>query len=188
MARRSHFYGNLNFDIDKTLYFFTAGRREYTNKGVDMFLEALARVRRLVVVVFADVFAQLNAMLINDKSETVRRASCRCARRPNVVCVSRRSWRSSSCRARRRRTTSRRSKARHGAVAFAIAPASRRVDAERDARLAKHRRPDHCRQCVALWRCGVVALTCAGAVGVRMMESLARGVLPPGMRSTDACA
>lgn len=41
---RGHFYGNLNFDLDKTLYFFTAGRYEFTNKGGDFFIEALARL------------------------------------------------------------------------------------------------------------------------------------------------
>ncbi|KAJ3125392.1 hypothetical protein HK100_010837, partial [Physocladia obscura] len=41
---RGHFYGHLNFDLDNTLYFFTAGRYEYRNKGVDMFIESLARL------------------------------------------------------------------------------------------------------------------------------------------------
>lgn len=30
--------------MDKTLYFFTAGRREYHNKGVDLFIESLAEL------------------------------------------------------------------------------------------------------------------------------------------------
>jgi len=51
---RGHFYGHFDFDLDKTLYLFTAGRREFTNKGVDLFLEALAR---------------LNAMLKSDNSD-----------------------------------------------------------------------------------------------------------------------
>ena len=33
-----------NFDLDKTLYFFTAGRYEFGNKGADIFIEALARL------------------------------------------------------------------------------------------------------------------------------------------------
>lgn len=33
-----------NFDLDNTLFFFTAGRYEYRNKGVDLFLESLARL------------------------------------------------------------------------------------------------------------------------------------------------
>ena len=40
---RGHFYGHLDFDLDNTLYFFTAGRYEYRNKGVDMFIESMAR-------------------------------------------------------------------------------------------------------------------------------------------------
>jgi len=39
---RGHFYGHLDWNLDKTVYFFTAGRHEYHNKGVDIFLEALA--------------------------------------------------------------------------------------------------------------------------------------------------
>jgi glycogen(starch) synthase len=41
---RGHFYGHVDFDLDNTLYFFTAGRYEYHNKGVDLFLEALAQL------------------------------------------------------------------------------------------------------------------------------------------------
>jgi glycogen synthase len=52
---RGHFYGHLDFQLDKTLYLFTAGRREYYNKGVDLFIESLA---------------ELNHMLKADKSET----------------------------------------------------------------------------------------------------------------------
>lgn len=52
---RGHFYGHLDFNLDKTLYLFTAGRREYYNKGVDLFIESLA---------------ELNHMLKADKSET----------------------------------------------------------------------------------------------------------------------
>jgi len=57
---RGHFYGHYDFDLENTLYvrqvklvltqiltkssqFFTAGRYEYRNKGVDMFIESLAR-------------------------------------------------------------------------------------------------------------------------------------------------
>lgn len=39
-----HFYGHQNFDLENTLFFFTAGRYEYRNKGVDLYLEALARL------------------------------------------------------------------------------------------------------------------------------------------------
>lgn len=41
---RGHFYGHFDFDLDKTLYFFTAGRYEFTNKGADVFIESLARL------------------------------------------------------------------------------------------------------------------------------------------------
>jgi len=40
---KGHFYGNYDFDLENTLYFFTAGRYEFRNKGIDMFLESLAR-------------------------------------------------------------------------------------------------------------------------------------------------
>jgi len=42
---KGHFYGHMgDIDLDNTLYFFTAGRYEYRNKGADMFIEALARL------------------------------------------------------------------------------------------------------------------------------------------------
>ncbi len=41
---RGHFYGHFDFDLDNTVYFFTAGRYEFRNKGVDLFLESLARL------------------------------------------------------------------------------------------------------------------------------------------------
>ncbi|ORZ34679.1 glycogen synthase [Catenaria anguillulae PL171] len=42
---RGHFYGHLqDIDFDNVLYFFTAGRFEFRNKGVDMYLESLARL------------------------------------------------------------------------------------------------------------------------------------------------
>lgn len=45
---RGHFYGHLDFDLDKTVYVFTAGRREYYNKGIDVFIEALAELNHLL--------------------------------------------------------------------------------------------------------------------------------------------
>lgn len=36
--------------MDKTLYFFIAGRYEFSNKGADIFLEALARLNYLLRV------------------------------------------------------------------------------------------------------------------------------------------
>jgi hypothetical protein len=39
---RGHFYGHYDFDLENTIYMFTAGRYEFRNKGVDMFIESLA--------------------------------------------------------------------------------------------------------------------------------------------------
>jgi glycogen(starch) synthase len=39
-----HFFPAYEFDIESTLYFFTSGRYEYRNKGMDVFIEALARL------------------------------------------------------------------------------------------------------------------------------------------------
>eukprot|EP00834_Sanchytrium_tribonematis_P006738 NODE_527_length_6442_cov_0.831941.p1 type:complete len:631 gc:universal NODE_527_length_6442_cov_0.831941:2757-4649(+) len=41
---RGHFHGHLDFDLNNTLYFFTAGRMEYRNKGIDLYLESLSRL------------------------------------------------------------------------------------------------------------------------------------------------
>jgi len=43
---QGHFYGHYDFDLDNTLYFFTSGRYEYHNKGVDMYIEALYRLNQ----------------------------------------------------------------------------------------------------------------------------------------------
>lgn len=39
-----HFFQTYSFDLEKTLYFFTSGRFEFSNKGYDLTLEALARL------------------------------------------------------------------------------------------------------------------------------------------------
>jgi glycogen synthase len=39
-----HFFPSYSFDLDRTLYFFIAGRYEYRNKGIDMFIESLHRL------------------------------------------------------------------------------------------------------------------------------------------------
>ncbi len=36
-----HFFPSYTFDLDKTLYIFTAGRYEYRNKGLDVFIDSL---------------------------------------------------------------------------------------------------------------------------------------------------
>ncbi|CCH46344.1 glycogen(starch) synthase [Wickerhamomyces ciferrii] len=41
---KGHFYGHYDFDLENTLYFFISGRYEYRNKGVDFFIESLARL------------------------------------------------------------------------------------------------------------------------------------------------
>lgn len=43
-----HFFPSYSFDLDKTLYFFTSGRYEYRNKGMDMTIEALSRLNHLL--------------------------------------------------------------------------------------------------------------------------------------------
>jgi glycogen(starch) synthase len=39
-----HFFPSYSFDLDQTLYMFTSGRYEYRNKGMDLTIEALARL------------------------------------------------------------------------------------------------------------------------------------------------
>jgi glycogen synthase len=41
-----HFFPSYTFDLERTLYFFTSGRYEYRNKGMDMYLEALFRLNQ----------------------------------------------------------------------------------------------------------------------------------------------
>jgi len=39
-----HFFPSYSLDLSNTLYFFLSGRYEYINKGIDVYLEALARL------------------------------------------------------------------------------------------------------------------------------------------------
>lgn len=39
-----HFFSSYNFELDNTLYFFTSGRFEYRNKGMDLTIDALAKL------------------------------------------------------------------------------------------------------------------------------------------------
>lgn len=39
-----HFFPAYDFDLENTLYIFTSGRYEYSNKGINLFIEALARL------------------------------------------------------------------------------------------------------------------------------------------------
>lgn len=43
-----HFFPSYTFDLDQTMYFFTSGRYEYTNKGFDLTIEAMARLNHLM--------------------------------------------------------------------------------------------------------------------------------------------
>ncbi|XP_065220843.1 glycogen [starch] synthase [Planococcus citri] len=52
---RGHFYGHYNFDLEKTLYFFTAGRYEFSNKGADIFIESLARLNHYLKAAGSDI-------------------------------------------------------------------------------------------------------------------------------------
>ncbi|KAL8933570.1 MAG: hypothetical protein Q9216_006305 [Gyalolechia sp. 2 TL-2023] len=69
---RGHFYGNNDFDPENTLYFFTSGRYEYRNKGVDMFIESLARLNhrlkvsgsKMTVVAFIIMQAQTQSLTV----------------------------------------------------------------------------------------------------------------------------
>lgn len=69
---RGHFYGHTDFEPDNTLYLFTAGRYEYRNKGVDMFIESLARLNhrlkssgsKMTVVAFIIMPAQTQSLTV----------------------------------------------------------------------------------------------------------------------------
>ena len=51
---QGHFHGHLDFDLDKTLYFFISGRYEYRNKGADLYIEALSRLNRMLIEIGSD--------------------------------------------------------------------------------------------------------------------------------------
>ncbi|KAI9676446.1 MAG: glycogen synthase isoform 1 [Caeruleum heppii] len=69
---RGHFYGHSDFEPENTLYLFTAGRYEYRNKGVDMFIESLARLNhrlkssgsKMTVVAFIIMPAQTSSLTV----------------------------------------------------------------------------------------------------------------------------
>ena len=69
---RGHFYGHIDFEPENTLYLFTAGRYEYRNKGVDMFIESLARLNhrlkysgsKMTVVAFIIMPAQTHSLTV----------------------------------------------------------------------------------------------------------------------------
>jgi hypothetical protein len=55
----------MSFDLDKTLYFFTAGRYEFHNKGGDLFIEAMARLNHMLKVAYPTIYTYLRT--INNK-------------------------------------------------------------------------------------------------------------------------
>uniref|UniRef100_A0A8C8JDX8 Glycogen [starch] synthase n=1 Tax=Oncorhynchus tshawytscha TaxID=74940 RepID=A0A8C8JDX8_ONCTS len=72
---RGHFYGHLDFNLEKTLFFFIAGRYEFSNKGVDIFLESLSRLNYLLRVwndVTVVVFFIMPAKTNNFNVETLK--------------------------------------------------------------------------------------------------------------------
>ncbi|XP_057710849.1 glycogen [starch] synthase, liver isoform X1 [Corythoichthys intestinalis] len=79
---RGHFYGHLDFNLDKTLFFFIAGRYEFSNKGADLFLESLSRLNYLLklhrndvtVVVFFIMPAKTNNFNVESlKGQAIRK-------------------------------------------------------------------------------------------------------------------
>eukprot|EP01105_Mastigella_eilhardi_P005572 TRINITY_DN1724_c0_g1_i10.p1 TRINITY_DN1724_c0_g1~~TRINITY_DN1724_c0_g1_i10.p1 ORF type:complete len:663 (+),score=195.26 TRINITY_DN1724_c0_g1_i10:169-2157(+) len=79
---RGHFCGYCNFDLDNTIYMFTAGRAEYRNKGVDLMIEALAELNFLLkrdnspitVVAFIIMPGKTNNFNVESiKAQSVRR-------------------------------------------------------------------------------------------------------------------
>jgi glycogen(starch) synthase len=41
-----HFFPSYTFDLDRTIYLVTSGRYEYRNKGLDLFIESMARLNQ----------------------------------------------------------------------------------------------------------------------------------------------
>lgn len=52
---RGHFYGHFDFNLEKTVYMFIAGRYEFGNKGADIFIESLARLNHHLKTKLPDV-------------------------------------------------------------------------------------------------------------------------------------
>lgn len=79
---RGHFYGHLDFNLERTLFFFIAGRYEFSNKGADIFLESLSRLNYLLrvhrndmtIVVFFIMPAKTNNFNVESlKGQAVRK-------------------------------------------------------------------------------------------------------------------
>lgn len=67
---RGHFFGSHDFDLENTLFFFTAGRREYRNKGVDLMIEVLILYCDMLIFFFYKALAELNYQLKKENSKT----------------------------------------------------------------------------------------------------------------------
>lgn len=69
---KGHFYGNYDFELENTLYFFIAGRYEFRNKGADFFIESLARLNyrlkqagsKMTVVAFIIMPGKINSYTV----------------------------------------------------------------------------------------------------------------------------
>lgn len=73
---RSHFYGHLDFNLEKTLYMFIAGRYEFRNKGADIFIESMARLNEKLKAEGSDTtivsFMIMPAKTTSVKNETLQ--------------------------------------------------------------------------------------------------------------------
>ncbi|KII62293.1 Glycogen [starch] synthase, muscle [Thelohanellus kitauei] len=73
---RGHFFGSYYFDLDKTIYLFSAGRYEFTNKGVDILLESAYRLNNILKARNIDVtvvlFLIFNARTNNLNVESLK--------------------------------------------------------------------------------------------------------------------
>lgn len=74
---RGHFFPSYPFNLERTLYFFTSGRYEYYNKGMEVFIEALyrlnQRLRSLPAPPTVVVFIITKAATRNINVETLHR-------------------------------------------------------------------------------------------------------------------
>jgi hypothetical protein len=57
-------FRHYDFDLDKTLYFFIAGRYEFGNKGADIFIEALARLNHYLKVSYRVELSSVSSEVI----------------------------------------------------------------------------------------------------------------------------
>lgn len=82
---RGHFYGHYDFDLENTVYLFTAGRYEFRNKGVDMFIESLASESGPSLLVSVTDPVRTQRQTAEDGIEDHRRGLHHHARRDQLV-------------------------------------------------------------------------------------------------------